>query len=61
MVKPESYYDWEMTFKKKKVKKAQKVSLINSIGLSHDLFKNYIKLWKSHNMEEQKSNPIFTD
>jgi len=55
MEKPESYYDWEMAFKKKKPKKAKEpeaVRLNNSIGLSEDLFRSYIKLWKSENMEK---------
>ncbi len=58
MEKPGSYFDWEQTFKKKKAKKIlplkKDTSVINSIGLSHDLFKNYVKLWKTHNMTEDK-------
>lgn len=58
MEKPESYYDWEMTFRKKKVKQVKEpesVRLINSIGLPHDFFKSFVKLWKSHNMVESIS------
>lgn len=58
MEKPASYFDWEQTFKKRKVKKVnepKEVNLINSIGLPHDFFKSYLKLWKTHNMIESKS------
>ncbi len=55
MEKPGSYYDWEQTFRKKRAKKVanevKDTSTINSIGLPHGLFKNYLKLWKSQNME----------
>ena len=56
MEKPASYFDWEKTFRKKKAKKIlpepKDTRIINSIGLPHELFKNYLKLWKAHNMEE---------
>jgi len=29
MEKPESYYDWEMAFKKKKVKKAKEINYLS--------------------------------
>ena len=57
MEKPESYFDWEKTFKKKKaakVKELESVKLINSIGLPHDFFKSYLKRWKSHNIAKDK-------
>ena len=59
MEKPESYFDWEQTFRKKKVKKIglepKDTTIINSIGLPHDFFKIYVKFWKTHNMEANKS------
>jgi hypothetical protein len=56
MEKPESYYDWEHEFRKKVAKKvndSKEPRIINSIGLPHDFFKSYVKLWKSHNMEDK--------
>lgn len=59
MEKPASYFDWEKTFRKKKAKKvaseSKDTSIINSIGLPHDFFKSYLKLWKSRNIAEDKS------
>ena len=56
MEKPESYFDWEQTFRKKKVKKVVRESkdttIINSIGLPHDFFKSYVKFWRSHQMKD---------
>jgi len=54
---PASYYDWQQDFKKKKIKKASEpkdTRIINSIGLPHGFFKNYLKLWKSENMKKNK-------
>ena len=56
MEEPTSYYDWEQTFRKKKAKKVNETKdarIINSIGLPHDFFKSYLKLWKSHNIEDK--------
>ena len=56
MEEPISYYDWEQAFRKKKAKKANEpkdTRIINTIGLPHDFFKNYLKLWKSNNMEDK--------
>ncbi len=59
MEKLESYYDWEQSFKKRKAKEVKiepkDTSIINSIGLPHGFFKSYLKLWKSYNMVENKS------
>ena len=57
MEKPCSYYDWEKSFKKapeKKKKEPKEIRIINSIGLPHDFFKSYLKLWKSENMAKKK-------
>ena len=54
MKEPESFYDWEQSFKKKEVKKENKpkeTRIINAIGLPHGLFKRYVKLWKLENMK----------
>ena len=60
MEKPASYFDWEKTFRKKKVKKIllepKDTRIINSIGLPHDFFKGYVKLWKSKNMKSKEQN-----
>jgi len=56
MEKPCSYYDWEKNFEKSSEKKKNEpkdARIINSIGLPHDFFKSYLKLWKSHNMEDK--------
>jgi hypothetical protein len=50
MEKPESYYDWEQSFRKKKSKKVRapkETRIVNSIRLPHDFFKSYLKLLKS--------------
>lgn len=57
MEQPTSFYDWEQRFKKKLKKKTAKpkeAQIINSIDLPHDFFKDYLKLWKSKNMEKQE-------
>ena len=56
MEKPCSYYDWEKSFEKapeKKKNEPKEVKIINSIGLPHGFFKNYLKLWKSENMKKK--------
>ena len=55
MEKPESFYDWEKTFRKKKVRKRnepKETRIINSIGLPHGFFKSYVKFWKSENLKK---------
>ena len=58
MEKPASYFDWEKNFRKKKVKKViqepKNTRIINSIGLPHDFFKIYLKLWKSENIKKKE-------
>lgn len=57
MEKLVSYYDWEQNFKKKKAKKVNETKdtrIINSIGLPHDFFKSYLKLWKSENVKKKE-------
>jgi len=57
MEKPCSYYDWEKNFEKsgeKKKNEPNEPRIINSLGLPHDFFKNYLKLWKSKNMKKKK-------
>jgi hypothetical protein len=59
MEKPVSYYDWEQNFKKKsnnRKNKPREPRIINSIDLPHDLFKSYLKLWKSENMKKGSNN-----
>jgi len=55
MEKPCSYYDWEKSFKntsEKKKNKPRELRRINSIGISADSFKSYLKSWKSKNMNK---------
>ena len=57
MEKPVSYYDWEQNFKKKtneSKKEPKEPRIINSIGLPHDFFKSYLKLWKSENVKKKE-------
>jgi len=57
MEKPVSYYDWEQNFKKKSEKRKNEPKeprIINSLGLPHDFFKSYLKLWKSENVKKKE-------
>jgi hypothetical protein len=57
MEKPGSYYDWEQNFRKKSEKlknETKEPRIINSIGLPHVFFKNYLKLWKSENVKKKE-------
>jgi len=48
-----SYYDWSLGFKSStdnEILKTPTLRSINSLGLSDDDFKNYIKQWKSKNL-----------
>ncbi|NVM43851.1 MAG: hypothetical protein HWN79_02950 [Candidatus Lokiarchaeota archaeon] len=54
MEEPTSYYDWEQNFKKKskkRISEPKEVRILNSIDLPHDVFKDYLKDWKSENMK----------
>ena len=59
MSKAISYYDWELNFRKKAVltpsyrNKTEKIiskENINSLGLSDNAFKDFMKKWKSENL-----------
>lgn len=59
MSKAISYYDWELNFRKKAVlkpnsrnKTGKKISQekINSLGLSDNAFKDFMKKWKNENL-----------
>ena len=55
MEQPNSYFDWELNFKKKSKKRMtepKESRILNSLDLPHDFFKNYLKLWKSENMKK---------
>ncbi len=59
MEQPDSYYDWELKFKKKLKKRTiepKEARIINSIDLPYDFFKSYLKLWKSENMKKKIVN-----
>ena len=53
MGKINSYYDWEMSFKKKpkhdRVKKS-KEEKVSSIGIQEEILKEYLKLWRKKNL-----------
>ncbi len=57
MEQPVSYYDWEQNYKKKSKKRTvdpKEIRILNSIDLPHDYFKNYVKDWKSKNMNKEE-------
>lgn len=47
-----SFYDWEMTFKRKLNHKFKhdENKKVNSLGLSDETFKDFIKKWKEKNL-----------
>ena len=46
-----SYYDWELTFKKKSKSNLNNQNKdINSLGLSDESFKDFITKWKKRNL-----------
>ena len=56
MEQPGSYYDWENNFRNasmKKKKKSKEVNTLNSIGIPDDSFSNYLKSWRTKNLENQ--------
>ena len=59
MSKAISYYDWELNFRKKAVvkpysrnknKKENSQEYVNSLGLSDNTFKDFMKKWKEKNL-----------
>ena len=57
MEEPDSFYDWEQNFKRKTKKRVidpKERRILNSIDLPHELFKNYMKLWKSENLKKEE-------
>ncbi len=54
MSKAISYYDWELSFKKKsEEEKNLKEKDINSLGISDYNFKDFIKKWKETNISQK--------
>lgn len=48
-----SYYDWSLGFKRSTNNEISKVSTlksVNTLGLSDDDFKGFLKQWKSQNL-----------
>ena len=48
-----SYYDWSLGFKRStnnEISKASPLKSVNSLGMSDDDFKGYLKQWKSKNL-----------
>ncbi len=46
-----SYYDWELTFKKKsKNSLDNEDKTVNSLGISDESFKDYLANWKKRNL-----------
>lgn len=54
MSKAVSYYDWELSLRKKPLTisklKVEKPNHTNSIGLSEEEFKNFMNKWKRKNL-----------
>ncbi|MHA2392479.1 MAG: hypothetical protein ACXAEX_11100 [Promethearchaeota archaeon] len=50
MSKAVSYYDWGLSFKKKVDTKPDNDITINSIGMSTNSFKDFVKKWKEKNI-----------
>ena len=53
MSKASSYYDWELSFKRKTKSDFGPVhedEEINSLGISDNAFKDFLKKWKEHNI-----------
>jgi len=54
MSKAISYYDWELSFKKKSEEELNlKENDINSLGISDHNFKDFIKKWKKVNISQK--------
>jgi hypothetical protein len=50
MSKAVSYYDWELSFKQKSEKdQTEQKENVNSLGMSNNNFKDFIKKWKKKN------------
>ena len=45
-----SYYDWELTFKRKDKNQLPNEEKVNTLGISNDKFKDFIKVWKEKNL-----------
>lgn len=43
---PDSYFDWELSFKKEKTEKPR-----NKLGISEERFREILKEWKKENLE----------
>lgn len=52
MERSPSYYDWEMNFKspKKRIKKSPLIKKPNSIGITENIFSDYVEKWKKKNL-----------
>ncbi len=51
MSKAVSYYDWELSFKSKSdLDQIIQKDVINSLGMSDNNFKDFIKKWKKKNL-----------
>jgi len=54
MSKAVSYYDWELSFKNKpKSDKDFKKDIANSLGMSDNNFKDFMKIWKKNNLNKK--------
>lgn len=51
MTKSISYYDWELSFKKKKDDDEPIEEIkVNSLGVDENTFKEFMKKWKENNL-----------
>ncbi|MFW9822346.1 MAG: hypothetical protein ACFFE4_05400 [Candidatus Thorarchaeota archaeon] len=49
MSKAVSYYDWGLSFKRKVGAKSDNDNTINSLGMTTNSFKDFLKKWKEKN------------
>jgi len=56
MSKAVSYYDWELQFRRKtrssvtETKRITKENIVNSLGISDNNYKDFMKKWKEKNL-----------
>ncbi|MFX1325939.1 MAG: hypothetical protein ACFE8N_13380 [Promethearchaeota archaeon] len=50
MSKAVSYYDWNLAFKQKPTPTSDDKFSVNSLGISDNNFKEFIKKWKEKNL-----------
>ncbi len=49
--KPKSFFDWELSFRRKSSQKEEPSKIKNSLGISVKEFKKFLKRWKKDNLQ----------